>query len=681
MADLSKYSDEELRRMYNESEDLSGYSDEQLQQMLLEDDDSFSMERLGRDVLENVVVPVGKAVDSVTGAPTRAAVSAAARGESPLSAFLGQFAEDPELASTGQDQARALGVPDTALSEKLPGLYNPTGEGWRLQKGGWADPTASGAAGLGLDILEDWSNFIPLTAAAKGVAKAGTAAVSGGVRKGSELAARATDAVTGTKAGSIAHESMAGALGSGKRALEWLFDPKLDPEWDRSKFVAMREGVDLDNLSSAVEFGPNSFISRKERAISEGPLGEKYLNRHTEGENQLQGAMERKIEETGRNAVLSEPEAGALIRDRFYSNAEQFFREIGTTFKTVADGKPGLKVNAAEKAKVEAALEEIGKYAEGRRVRGITDTQRRQGEQLLRAIEAYRAGDGSFQQATEALQDIGDVAFGNVKNSMADVPPDVENLRNLYFKINNALVETVRKDVNPKLADELVANNKAMTRFFVNRTEVMDAIGSKNLSDEGVFRNLILNGDTKKIAALKELLGEDAMQRLKGAFLNSLLKKNPEDNFTFKTFHNAIARKKNVMGALFSKKEMDEIEDLIKLGYKHGLGTLSSSGTGASNAFLDIFKQVPVTVLGEGFNESMKARARGKAAIPVKPKVSAKRQASEQARRFWLDEGSEAAPIPRGKREGLLLKGPQSISPSFYDEKEKRKRRLKALED
>lgn len=50
-----------------------------------------------------------------------------------------------------------------SLSDVLPGIYNESGAGLKLQKGGWADPTARGAAGFALDTLSD-----PLTYATGG---------------------------------------------------------------------------------------------------------------------------------------------------------------------------------------------------------------------------------------------------------------------------------------------------------------------------------------------------------------------------------------------------------------------------------------------------------------------------------------------------------------------------------
>lgn len=63
-----------------------------------------------------------------------------------------------------------------ALSQLFPFLYNETGEGVRLQRGGALDPTGRGALGLTADIVLD--PLLPLTLGTTGVARAGTRVLS-----------------------------------------------------------------------------------------------------------------------------------------------------------------------------------------------------------------------------------------------------------------------------------------------------------------------------------------------------------------------------------------------------------------------------------------------------------------------------------------------------------------------
>ena len=72
-----------------------------------------------------------------------------------------------EPLSTAQMLERAQVPAGASLSDYAPYLYNKTGSGFRLQAGGWADPTARGAAGFVGDVVTD-----PLTYGTLGIAPA-----------------------------------------------------------------------------------------------------------------------------------------------------------------------------------------------------------------------------------------------------------------------------------------------------------------------------------------------------------------------------------------------------------------------------------------------------------------------------------------------------------------------------
>jgi hypothetical protein len=165
----------------------------------------------GEELLSGLV-SAAETVDSYTGAPVRAGIGAAQDGKGvggALSAAASQFGEDPNLAPTGKQIARRAGVSDTALSEKVPSLYSDTGEEWtKLKRGGFLDPTASGAAGLGIDIAADITNVVPVGAIVKGAAK-------GGAKLASRAVNTASDAIsaTGRGAGKVGKRVIQGALG------------------------------------------------------------------------------------------------------------------------------------------------------------------------------------------------------------------------------------------------------------------------------------------------------------------------------------------------------------------------------------------------------------------------------------------------------------------------------------
>lgn len=150
-----------------------------------QEEEGSVLEDLGGAAL-GAVGEVGQFLDRYTGAPTRAAISSLMDNGTDISgaasAFGNQFGDDPTKAPTGQDIARDLGAPDTALSEVAPFLFNETGKGLRFKKGGPADVTASGAAGLAVDIAADPTNLIPGKTIAQGLSK-GAGVVGRGAAK------------------------------------------------------------------------------------------------------------------------------------------------------------------------------------------------------------------------------------------------------------------------------------------------------------------------------------------------------------------------------------------------------------------------------------------------------------------------------------------------------------------
>lgn len=71
-----------------------------------------------------------------------------------------------------------LDIPEGySLSDILPGMYSETGEGIKLQRGGFLDPSARGAVGLALDVATDPLTYASLgTSALAKVGKAGKVA-------------------------------------------------------------------------------------------------------------------------------------------------------------------------------------------------------------------------------------------------------------------------------------------------------------------------------------------------------------------------------------------------------------------------------------------------------------------------------------------------------------------------
>jgi hypothetical protein len=255
-------------------------------------------EGIGTKILHGVEA-VGRAIDSYTGAPTRKAIGALQDGDNPISAFKDQFGENPDLAPTGKQIAQKAGVPDTPLSQVAPNHFSdyrdpelerlekiaagkslwsdeakavrdyferlPKEAQIELQKprrGGANDITASGAAGLGVDVLAD-----PTLAAgkiAKGVEYAG---------KGIQELAKVTPIVKDINVAAIPGKVAEGAKSAGKTAITAFLGPNREAidrylarasEVKGAKSVEEIKNVLDDTVQGLFDDVSNSKISQEE---------------------------------------------------------------------------------------------------------------------------------------------------------------------------------------------------------------------------------------------------------------------------------------------------------------------------------------------------------------------------------------------------------------------------------
>lgn len=374
-----------------------------------------------------------------------------------------------------------------------------------------------------------------------------------------------------------------------KNRLQSYFDPQIDPKFEEFKSIAEKNGINPNLLPESVKFGPDSSASRAARNLAEGKFGEETLKRFNEGLGQVREAYDRKILNYSKGLPVDEISAGKILRDSYDEGVTKFFDQMDFTHNSILDMAPGLEITPSAMEKIESSLNGVEKFAKGRLQRGVTDTQRKQGQQLLNAVEAIRSGNGSYKQTVEALRDIGEAAFQS-KNSLADVPVDVQKMRKIYNDLNSGLIDTVRSNLGDDIANQLVANNKAMSEFFGDQSLVSRVMGDKAISPEQAFRSLILNGDSQKLQALRKIIPPEKWEYLKGATLENLARRDPEGDFTFKQLFSSMRGKKNSLASIFTPEELADNIGVVRLGDRFGSPVLSSSGTGASNSFNDIIK-------------------------------------------------------------------------------------------
>ncbi len=596
-------------------------------------DDLSLLDKIG-STAANIVLPplafVGRQLDRVTTAPIRAGlgqvqqnrIDRGGRAEGlskftdpneykDVGTFLGtaikNFGADPDKSPTAGKIAEGYGVPSTALSDVAPSLYNETGKGIQLKKGGFFDPTASGTVGAIGELavpIPGMSELKMLGNTAKPIAKMAGEGVEG--------LARGADLLTGTKAatGSInATKSLIKTTGdafeSARQGITSAFNPKQADDFTHSVKTALENGIDPKLLPEAVEFGKNHMATRTARVQAEGLAGQELLDKHAEGLDQVRKAIHRDIEKIGGSAPVTVQDAGSVLREGFNEGVDRAFDAINTTHKDIIAQVPDLMMDPQQLQKITPKLQDLEAWAKAKSENGLTKTAKEQGNQILNAIDVFKRKGQTYAGSYEALQDIGDVAFKS-KNTLADITPDISRFRKLYGDISQAMIGTVENSFGIEKAASLVESNKAMHKIFGDKS-LLGKIGQEGTSDEAIFKSIIDHGDTKRITALKDYLSPEQLNTLKGTFLNEMLK---GDDFTFKRLKNSMENKKTVASVLFEPTELDNLKNLVNLGDKFGNAVMSTSGTGASNAIREGVKEIGNNILDNTVLGPIKEKAR-----------------------------------------------------------------------
>lgn len=586
----------------------------------------------------SAVNAAGEAVDSYTGAPTRSAINAIVDGKNPISAFGSQFGEDPNLAPTGKELALKVGVDDT--TGKV--ITNPrTGISSRTTK------SDADIVGFGVDVAADWTNAIPFMP----VAKIGSKVKS--VLKGSAKAAEmAEDAAKASNALVDGAEVLKESSKEAKRSLVKLFRPDINPDWKDYQNIAQANGIDPKLLNEAHEFGQSSLISRHARSIAEGPLGAEKIAKHEQFVQAVTNATDNKIKQIGGTTkILDNADAGAMIHADWDKSVDQFFKGMGETYGNAVKMSPDMRLDKKSSVILNSRLDEMERWAAKRLrrdvgaekildtatrkgeinkaasrvldaedsvIEAITDEGRAQAQEVMRAVRiakgAINKSGGDLSQVYTAMRDIGEIAFKK-KKSLQSIPSDQRKFQEMYFTLQKGMNESIGTHLGPDFKNALEANNAAMSEFFSNRGKLDKVLGNTDLGSADVFKKLILDGDKEKIDALFSVISPEAAKNLKATFLNNIVSRNPDGMINFKTTRNTLNKLKQngKLKSLFTLDELNSIDEVMKLGDAAGSPVMSSSGTGASNAFRDILSTVKNKVEGDLLVEGMKKGARSRA--------------------------------------------------------------------
>lgn len=621
------------------------------------------------------IAPIGRAVDRFTGAPVRAAIGAVQDGTNPVEAYASQFGEDPAQAPTGQEIAQKAGLGKTSLSDVLPSLYAHDGTSWKLRKGGLLDPTASGAAGLGVDVAADPLNLVgvgEVADAAKAVGKGAASAVG----TAADIAAKGADIATGTGIATKSLDALksigqgtANVANSAKDALGNILKPSMAADAADMAKIADANNIPRDLMSAAHEFGDTSTITRLQRSIAEGSLGQKYLEAHNAGIDKTSEALVNDITSKFGHAPATAADAGSILQDAVNDHISKVFDDADMTYKSAASQFPGIQVDPEAMAALQSKA--VGMQREAQRLtRTSADpTQLAQASNLSKWADIIQNAKGSYKEMSEIVQNVGQAAFG--KTPVGQIPADIKKLKELYNTGSEALIQSVRNH-SPEAADELVANNSDINEMLGDKSILGKAIQDPN--PERAYSSLVKNGGSEQIETLEKILPPETFDQMRSKYLQDLVGVNPHDGTVkFGSTLNALQKNKDRLSYLFDPDELKNTADLLKFGDRYGSPVMSSSGTGASMSLHGIADKIKSALLDENSLNKMKSSARSRApgagGVPVNPMAAAGPATAATA--APLAQATASRPLVRlpGNGRSLLeteLKAGQSVSPSTY---------------
>jgi hypothetical protein len=357
----------------------------------------------------------------------------------------------------------------------------------------------------------------------------------------------------------------------------------------------------------------------------------------TEGGRQKLNTMLGKLENFARANInkaaddVQAAQAKGVLRN--IGNIRKFSASPTDVMNAIDEVVPHLEVSPAQEGKLFTYIGALEKTASDPNARqAYRDTLEKLGglikkatpEDLPRAVQAKvenlhsliegtALSKGPYQDLVEVMQNIGKVAFKN-KNIVGQIPPDVKSMRELYFGLSDVLLDSVDSNLGKEIGDQIRGNNKVLTTLFGDQSVLNKAIHNRDLGGEKVFDALISRGDSTQLEALKKLLPPEALQAVKGTYLDSLVKENPEGLLMFRTMINKL-RDKNKQATfehLFTPQEITDFGDILRFGDRFGNSMRSTSGSSPGVILSNLQKGMKSAVVNDYLLNKMKAAAEKK---------------------------------------------------------------------
>jgi hypothetical protein len=205
---------------------------------------------------------------------------------------------------------------------------------------------------------------------------------------------------------------------------------------------------------------------------------------------------------------------------------------------------------------------------------------------------------GDLNSVISQLQDVGESAYSTRRFLGEGPSADKTLLKDLY----RALKQSVEESVPQEARIELKQSNENLSNFFRQNEIIGRAIQQEGVSGERIYKSLLSSGDSKKLEALKSILGADSeiLTQARVQLLDDLFKesvaaasqgdlKTPIFTKILQGLETPQARR--VLNALYSPEELNDYKGLLLMGRDVGPQEYNPSRTARVLQALSFIRQ------------------------------------------------------------------------------------------
>ena len=649
---------------------------------------------LGEKALD-VVAGIGQAYDKYSGAgASRTALQTLARGDGvgkALESAANQYGK--EGAPSGQDVARSFGVSDQpilpeAVSDVLKSVPGAGIIPATARAIGQSAPTRSGTVGFLVDLFADPFAILPVGKIVKETGAFGKTAAKGAGSAALKGSAKVLEAVAGAErvaeasrigraAGQIAENTLEAAM---KR-----LRPTVAEDAGQLAKVLQKNGVIKagEALPEALEFGQNSTLANKALNVMEGPGGEKKRDAFFKFIGKIDNSVYDHVRKISGGAPIDAISAGNTIIEGYNKGLDRFFKQMDVSYRQVAENLPNLRLSDKAVYKINGQLNEAERAAM-KAVKGYGSAPA-EGREILRAIRSIRSSwqrPDQLASMIDELQNLGKAAYSKGPQVFQSAPVNQKEFGKLYRMVRDAVNETLSSH-DPVLGEMLKKNNKLFTEFFEDQKGLAGYL-AKEPAPERVFKKLIESGDSKNIEALTRMLTPQELDAVRGAYLETLVKRTKGGLIDYEATINGLKSGKNypIIKTLFGNdKRLGDVTEILSVGKRIGKRYLNPSGTDTAGRYRKIFEELINGAADEGSLEAMKEVARGNTRRAAEKAAKGASKTPEV-----LDKGGKVIPNAfNSQKINRSLKGAQIYSNQrgglgslFSDDEQRRKERRPA---